>query len=550
MSWSVEQKGAQVHITVPAADSIKFSLLYSKLEGRKRMMPNRTFSLEPTGSNLRLIVSKFPAVEELLAQSAAVRCEEMEAAPLPDFDFRMEPSAWQRDFYAKSAGRDVFALFAEPGAGKTKAGIDTAFMRYARGEIDAVIIIAKKDVHTQWVKDALPDHAPLGVPWSAYCHDYKPKTGYHHGKLNFFAVNFDGAKGAKAQDLLRDFIREARSIMIIIDESQEIKNKTSGRWKVCYEIRAKCRFAMIMSGTPIAKNLVDYWAQYFMLDERIIGDRYMTSFRAHYCIMGGYDGNQIVDYQNEAQLFRLTEPWTYRVSKSDLKMPPKRYKQIAFDMGPKQRKAFDRVKNTFVANLQQNGSSAVQNAGGALIRLQQITSGFLPHDDGTIEYFENPRLDAMRLALDEVPDDKVIIWCRFHHDVEQVLQTLGDQAVDYYGKTPDKLRLVNKERFIDDRAVRYMVSTAAAGGTGIDGYQKVCNTNIYYTNSFNAIHRWQSEDRTNRTGMVFESTLYFDLICRAGIDRKLLRNLREKRELSDLMLDDLREFFDAQNAAD
>lgn len=546
MTWSVEQKGAQVHICVPAVDAIKFSLLFSKFEGRKRMLEGRTFSLEPTGSNLRLIVAKFPQTEELLLRSASEKQEQMASAPRPDFNFRMEPSPWQNDFYAKSDGQDVFALFAEPGAGKTKAGIDTAFMRYARGEIDAVIIIAKKDVHTQWVKDALPQHAPLGMPWSAYCHDYLPKTGYQDGKLNFFAVNFDGAKGAKAQELLRAFIGAARRIMIIIDESQEIKNKTSGRWKVCYEIRQKCRYAMLMSGTPIAKSLVDYWAQYFMLDEKIIGDRYMTSFRSKYCIMGGYDGTQIVDYQNESQLYKLTEPFTYRVSKSDLKMPPKRYKEIAFDMGPRQRKAFDDFKNLFIANLQQNGSTAVQNAGGALIRLQQITSGFLPHDDGTIEYFENPRLDAMRMGLSQVPDEKVIIWCRFHHDVEQVLKELGEDAVDYYGKTPDKLRLVNKERFIEDPAVRYMVSTAAAGGTGIDGYQKVCNTNIYYTNSYNAIHRWQSEDRTNRTGMLFESSLYMDLICRAGIDRKLLRNLREKRELSDLMLDDLREFFDAK----
>jgi superfamily II DNA/RNA helicase len=131
--------------------------------------------------------------------------------------------------------------------------------------------------------------------------------------------------------------------------------------------------------------------------------------------------------------------------------------------------------------------------------------------------------------------------------VQSVLALLGEKAVHYYGKTDDRQRTVNKQRFIQDSSVQYMVSTAAAGGVGIDGYQKVCNSNIYYSNSFNAIHRWQSEDRTNRTGLVFESTLYIDLICRSGIDRKLLSNLRGKRDLSSLMLDEIRSFVKDEN---
>jgi hypothetical protein len=541
--FSIEKKGGQAHIKVPKEKSIQFSLLFPKFEGRKRLMPDSVFSIEPTGSNVRLIVAKFPEMEELLSQSAANEQEAMEIAPRPDFNFRVEPLDWQNDFYAKTNGKSVFALFADPGAGKTKAAIDKAFMRYAAGEIDGVIIIANKGVHSQWVKDALPEHAPPDMPWSAFCHDYQPKTPWKQGALNFMSINFDGAKGAKAQDIIRKFISFASRLMIIIDESQNIKNKSSGRWSACYEIRRKCHYAMIMSGTPIAKNLVDYWAQYFILDEDIIGDRYMSSFRSKYCVLGGYDNKQIVGYQNEVQLFRLTEPFTYRVSKADMKMPPKRFKQIAFDMGPRQRKAFDDLKNMFVSDLQNPSSQTVNNAGVALTRMQQITSGYLPQEDGTVTYFENPRLtEALPLALEGV-DGKVILWARFHHDIEMLIEQLGGAAVHYYGKTKDKERELNKERFINDPSIRFMISSASAGGVGIDGYQKVCDTAIYYTNSFNSIHRWQSEDRINRKGMVFGSSLYIDLVCRSGIDKKLLRNLRDKKQLSDLMLDDLREFF-------
>ena len=539
--WSFEQKGGTVIVTVPQPFVLRFALLFGKFEGRKRIISGCTFSFEPTGANLALVVERYPETAEAL--QSLRQPSQIASVDGIDFAFRIPPSDWQKEFYSKIDGKQVFALFAEPGAGKTKAAIDVAFMRYAAGEIDAVLVIAKKDVHQQWVRDSLPEHAPENLPWIAYCHDWQSKTGWKNGCLNWLSVNFDAVRGQKAQAIINSFIANARSIMLIIDESQEIKNKTSQRWQACYKLRRKCRAAIIMSGTPIAKDLTDYWAQYFMLDERIIGDRYMTSFRAKYCVMGGYDGKQIVDYQNEAQLFKLTEPYTYRVSKKDLKMPPKRYKQVAFDMTPRQRAVFDKIKKQFVADLSNPNSSTMQNIGNALLRMQQITCGFLPNDDGTVELFDNPRLDTLLATTSGLDDDKLIIWCRFQRDVQNIMAALGEAAVDYYGGTPDEMTRQNLMRFLGDKDCRYFVATPAKGGTGIDGLQRVCSTAIYYSNSFNSIHRWQSEDRINRTGMAFTSSLYIDLICRAGVDRGLLRNLREKRDLSTLMLDDLRDYF-------
>lgn len=540
--WAFDVRGGQVVITVPATSIVRFSLLFTKLEGRKRCLPNSQFSIEPSGSNLRLIAEKYPEAAATIKELDVQR--DVQDVPRANFSFKIPPSTWQQEFYSKVGDHNAFALFAEPGAGKTKAAIDLAFMRYAAGQIDAVIVVAKKDVHQQWIRDALPDHAPPGFPWSGFCHDWQPKTGFKPDCLNWLSVNFDGVKGKKAQELIASFVRNASRLMIIIDESQEIKNKGSGRWSACYEVRKKAVSALIMSGTPIAKNLMDYWAQYFMLDERIIGDRYQTSFRSKYCVMGGYDGTQIVDYQNEAQLFKLTEPFTYRVSKDDLNMPPKRYKQVPFDMTPSQRAIYDTYKQTFVSSLQAANPSSAQNAGNALLRMQQITCGYLPNDDGTIRELDNPRMDSALLPTIEGLDvGKIIIWCRFQRDVQQIMARLGEAAVDYYGLTSDDQTRPNLMRFIGDSDCRYFVATAAKGGTGIDGLQKVCDTAIYYSNSFNAIHRWQSEDRINRTGMAFPSSLYLDLICRAGIDRQLLRNLKEKRELSTLMLDDMRQFY-------
>lgn len=549
MPFSFTRSGRQIYLTVPQEHNMRFTMLFPKFEGHKKIKGNCVFSFEPTGSNIRHIIERFPEAEEILKPETPVE------KPIGKFQEKMtfvpkhEPWDYQQEFYAKQRGKPVFALFAEVGAGKTKMGVDTSFERYADGECDAVIIIANKGVHTQWIMDALPEHAPDGMPWVGYCHDQTFRPNLQTRRLKFLAMNFDAAKTAKNVAIINDFIAACKSFRFIIDESQNISNKASQRWGAIFDVRSsgKCSSVLIMSGTPITKDLTNYWAQYFMLDENIIGDRYLSSFKGKYCMLGGFDGRQVIGYQNEVNLFKLTEPYTYRINENDLKLPEKRRKEITFSMGSDMRRAYDNMKETFVADLSDPNSQAAKHAGSALIRLQQITNGYLPNEDGTVTEFENVRLQKLLEVLDGL-EGKVIIWARFKYDIETIAKALGDKCVVYYGPTDGKERDDNKIRFITDPKCLYIVGSPGALGTGIDGLQHVCRQNVYYSNSFKAIERWQSEGRTTRKGMG-GSSLYIDLICRAGLDRRILQRLRQKRDLSDMMLDDIREFVAAGGEA-
>jgi SNF2 family DNA or RNA helicase len=67
---------------------------------------------------------------------------------------------------------------------------------------------------------------------------------------------------------------------------------------------------------------------------------------------------------------------------------------------------------------------------------------------------------------------------------------------------------------------------------------------IYYSNSYDAIKRWQSEDRGHRPGM--EGTLtIIDLVARGTVDRPILQNLKGKKSISSLTLDNIRKMFSA-----
>jgi SNF2 family DNA or RNA helicase len=194
--------------------------------------------------------------------------------------------------------------------------------------------------------------------------------------------------------------------------------------------------------------------------------------------------------------------------------------------------------------------------------MQQISCGFAHVEDlrngyehlapkGTVLQLANPRMDALLGLLDQLPDRKVIIWCRFQHDVEAVTERLrkDDHAtLMFYGPMSDKDRSYAKDAFVNlpFPHARYLVATPDSAGRGLDGLQKGCSHAIYYSNSFNAIARWQSEDRIHRIGQR-ETASYFDLIARGSPDRAILRNLRAKKDLSALVLDDLRRIIEGED---
>ena len=61
---------------------------------------------------------------------------------------------------------------------------------------------------------------------------------------------------------------------------------------------------------------------------------------------------------------------------------------------------------------------------------------------------------------------------------------------------------------------------------------------VYYSNNYSLENRLQSQDRIHRIGQDNKCT-YIDLVVPNSIDEAILRRLKEKKELSNEVLDDL-----------
>lgn len=528
------------HLKQSDRDSV---ILSGLLEGRK-IWSKAGFVLEDSGQNRRAISQVFGEV--IFLDHREVRPKKPARATYVE---KTAPYKHQARALEKAQGKDNFALFMEQGTGKTLVAINRMGGLWCENEIDAVLILTKKGVHIQWVIEQLPEH--LGYPvrdmydaqyWKTGLKSVDHKLGLKDGRLKVFAMSLDSISKPAGMKALAWFVDHHKGrLMIIVDESQMIKNHRSNRTQACFDISSFACNRMILSGTPVSKDICDEWSQFKFLDERIIGVKYLTTFKNQFAIMGGFENRSVVGVRNLEDFRKRVDPYSFRVTKEDeLDLPPKVYSIVPFEMSDEQRQHYKEMRDLFVTQLEDGTIVSAAIAAAALVRLQQITCGFLPAPSGEIKRFDqNPRLVAL-LDLLAQREGKAVIWARFREDINLIKETLGEKAVTYNGETltADRQRAVSL--FLDPNSgVDYFVSNPAAGGTGLN-LQGDCRTNVYFSNSFNALDRWQSEDRTHRIGMK-NTVTYFDLVCMGSPDRKILANLRKKKSISEMLIGEIKE---------
>lgn len=303
-------------------------------------------------------------------------------------------------------------------------------------------------------------------------------------------------------------------------------------------------------------------------------------------------------YRRLDELNALLRPVSSRVTKDDvLDLPPKLYNKRFFPMTEEQRKLYRQMKDEFIVwlelggaekeaaalpppedacpachgkrelevdgyiypcpdcadtpDLGQDGTTPVIAALAMtrLLRLQQITCGYLPTEDEAEPTYvipgPNRRLELLCDLVEEA-QHKVIVWARFQLDITLILEELrrrGIRAVRYDGQANDDERAEAKALFQGERTLydgaqvvgreavppeeqaKVFVGNPAAGATGLT--LTAAKTVIYYSNSFKLIDRLQSEDRAHRIGQD-NSVLYIDLVAEDSVDEQVVEALRNK----------------------
>lgn len=470
--------------------------------------------------------------------------------------FKLPPFDHQLRELDRSLAMDAYGALWEMGTGKSKFIIDTAAHLYRAGEIDTVFVLAPNDVHRNWITDELPDHMPDDVMEQTCAVHYlggRIGTKWHraevselmaHKGLKFLTMSYNSLMTNMGRKTAWQLLKNNR-VLYVGDESGAFKSPGAKTTKRVVASGKYARFRRILDGTPVSNSPFDIYSPFMFLDDKFwkrhaIGTA--TVFKHHF---GHFrkvpDTTQefCTGYKRLDELHEWIQPISSRILKSEvLDLPPKLYTSVKFDMAPEQRRLYEQVRDEYRAELR---DGRVLDAGLTIVRmlrLHQITSGYLPTDDDSEEPAyrisdKNPRLDCLTAWADRLPHQG-IIWARFRLDIDQIMAALGPKAVRYDGAVSGDDRERNKRAFKAGDA-QFFVSNTSVGGTGLTLTE--AKSMMYYNNDFKLRNRLQSEDRFHRIGQG-DSVLITDVMASGTIDFQIVKSLRKKKDVSDMVLGD------------
>jgi SNF2 family DNA or RNA helicase len=495
--------------------------------------------------------------------------------------FKTQPLKHQLDCLRRFGRSEYFALNGEQGTGKTWIAINDMADLWSTHDLDTVLVFAPNGVHSNWVVKEIPQHMPewVRVRYAAWYSNPNKKErealenvmkSTDSSELKIIVMNWESLQHKKGVDFATKFAANSRSLMIVADESQRVKEPSAARTKNLMKLKKYSKYRRTMSGTPITNGPFGAFSQYSFLDDSILGTTSYFAFKAEYAEMLSTDSYQMqglmrknglrrapqivqrgVDgrpkYRNLDQLQKIIEPYTFRVLKKDcLDLPDKIYKCAWFDMTAEQKRVYEKVKEESRISL--NGNDSVINHLTVLGKLCQITSGYYLHPDAEepvrIEG-DNPKMDLLCERVSNTVEDghSVIIWARYRaqlRDIAERMRVIDKNCVEYHGGVSKQDRIEAIDKFQSGEA-KIFIAQQQSGGTGIT-LTKASQV-IYFSDTFSLEDRLQSEDRAHRIGQD-KSVVYTNILARNTIDEVILNVLKTKQTVSDIVTGDaLKKYF-------
>lgn len=426
------------------------------------------------------------------------------------------PHQWEAA--EKLEGVKVGALYMEMGTGKTRTALELLSRRLEAGKVRQALWLCPYSI--------VPD---------------MPELLQEHAEGAMEVIRLGGIESLSGSlRIYRELMAyvDAAPTYLIVDESLLVKNPAAYRTQRVTDISRRCQYKLILNGTPISRNEADLFAQWYVLDWRILGYRSYWSFAANHLEFDPDRPGKVVRALNTDYLARKIGPYTYECRKDDvLALPPKTSRPRYFRMTKEQDEHYGDIADRLLALVDERRPETIYRLFSAL---QAITSGFAIRLEGlhSSRYRmypprANPRIEALLEALREVGDEQAVIYCRFTQEIEDIVEVLEGRGVPYNGEMSQAQRHANKEAFQAGRA-QFLVANKSCAQFGLN--LQFCRWEIFYNNDWDYGTRRQAEDRVHRIGQTQE--VFIRDICAAGsLDETILDCLSRKYSLTERFRD-------------
>ena len=322
---------------------------------------------------------------------------------------------------------------------------------------------------------------------------------------------------------------EQKFDLLVLDESQNIKNINSQTTKAVLLLDAKKRVAL--SGTPIENNLLELYSLFRFLNPEMFGS--VQEFTNDYIVpIQKYSDTSTIE-----ELRKKIYPFLLRRVKKEVlaDLPDKIEKLVYVDMNDEHRRFYEERRKYYYSLLEKNTSS--QGNFDKFFVLQAINE--LRHIVSSPELESKKIISSKKEVLIEnvieaiENNHKVLVFVNYLSSIESICDSLKENKIKYLkmtGQTKDRQNLVDK--FQNDSRYKVFVMTLKTGGVGLNLVS--ADTIFIYDPWWNTTVENQAIDRAYRLGQ--DKTVFaYKMIMRNTIEEKILK----LQEIKNKLLDDL-----------
>jgi len=326
-------------------------------------------------------------------------------------------------------------------------------------------------------------------------------------------------------------------LILISDETQNIKNPISNQTRAVKALRADTKIAM--TGTPVENRLMDYWSILDFIMKKFMGSQ--NSFRENFA-------TPIERFRNQAKLedFRkITAPFILRREKTDKSiindLPDKIEIEKYNSLTPEQTALYQQVIDAAEEKLYHAAGIARKGIIFKLFtNLKQICnhpSHYLGKNRGNFIHSGKSimLIDLVQQIL--TMDEKVLIFTQYTKMGNLLVKMLEEKfnisPLFLHGGLNRKKRDGIIDTFQNTTTQQVLILSLKAGGTGLN--LTAANNVIHYDLWWNPAVENQATDRAFRIGQKRNVTIY-RMITKGTFEEKINEMLQQKKQLANLTI--------------
>lgn len=324
------------------------------------------------------------------------------------------------------------------------------------------------------------------------------------------------------------FLKDYRFNYIFLDESQNIKNPESQRYKAVRLL--KSRNKVVMTGTPIENNTFDLYGQLSFACPGLFGSK------QQFADLYSTPIDQFKDKKRAEELQKKIKPFLMRRTKEQVakELPDKTEIVLYCEMGVEQREVYEankkEIQDFVLGKTEDELPKSSMHVLKSITMLRQICNSAALLSDGKSYVQASSKIEVLIEQIEnKARNHKILVFSQFVTMLDLIKKELEKRNIRYeYLTGQTRKRQDPVKSFQENADIPVFLISLKAGGTGLNLTQA---DYVYLVDPWwNPAVENQAIDRAYRIGQQ-KNVMAVRLICPDTIEEKIMKLQASKKDL-------------------